>query len=471
MGVWFHQFLRASARLLALVLVFMLVLSVPGYAAVATVQDAERMEDLDPDLYDSGSGGSLFLPDYNAVNQIPYAVPRASYSSVTNTVSNRQNIYVVGIDSSFHWATTMIHLNQSGHFSFVDSSVHVRAFRFHFDKTVLPPAGKYKLSIAFSSDLTPSNGAVMSSFNIHARVDTSNASSVEKVLNVPSSSFTYDGAGGFVVKDVYVDLSNISYLLLLTHWNKDIPAEFGGTLKVEWEPVNSIPSGSDSVSSPLDYSSEDTQQSIANSVSQIPGALYQTSGYIQQVNSTLLEVINTISMQLNALWNQMFNYMHVPMLAQVKDSTQQIVDAINDIYIDFSEFNKEIISNDNRLHQEQLANDDRLHQEQLANDNQNTDTMVNGYDNSGMESSNSKLSQSMQEYESQEARLLGSVQGHIDGFTYVNPFVQFTAPLADVSFMLTGIYTGLGALNIPIAFSLTLSIGLICIGWYRFKGG
>lgn len=460
MRVWFHQFLRASACFLALVLVFMLALPVSGYAAVATVQDADRLEDLDPDLNDGGSGGSLFLPDYNAVNQIPYAVPRASYSSVTNTVSNRQNIYVVGINSSYQWATTMVHLNNSGHFSFVDSSVKLKIFRFHFDKTVLPPSGKYKLSVAFSSDLTPVNGAVMTSSDIYARVDTSNASVTEKIFDVPSSSFTYDGAGGFVVKDVYVDLSNISYLLLLTYWNKDIPAEFGGTLKVQWEPVNSIPSGSGSVSSPLDYSSEDTQQSIANSVSQIPGALYQTSGYIQQVNATLLEVINTISMQLNALWNQIFNYMHVPMLAQIKDSTQQIVDAINDIYIDFSEFNKEIISNDNRLHQEQLAND-----------NKNTNTMVNGYDNSGMEASNSKLSQSMQEYESQESQLLGSVQGHIDGFTYVNPFVQFTAPLADVSFMLTGIYTGLGALNIPIAFSLTLSIGLICIGWYRFKGG
>ena len=459
MRVWLHQFLRASACLLALVLVFMLALPVPGHAAVATVQDAERMEDLDPDLNDGGSGGSLFLPDYNAVNQIPFATSRAGYTDINNTVTNRQNIYGTVVYNG-SWVDTTSFLNSSGHFVKVaDGSKVMDSIVLYLNSTVLPPSGTYRMRIGFSSDISYNTGAQFNGFTITMQKSTFNAN-VHNTSYDFSSSIHDDGAGGFWTNYVYVDTSNVTSMRIYFNLNKSAAAEAGGFFRFEFLPAASAPSDVPVASGGLKYNAEDTQQSIANSVSQIPGALYQTSGYIQQVNATLLEVINTISMQLNALWNQMFNYMHVPMLAQVKDSTQQIVDAINDIYIDFSEFNKEIISNDNRLHQEQLAND-----------NQNTDTMVNGYDNSGMESSNSKLSQSMQEYESQESQLLGSVQGHIDDFAYVNPFVQFTAPLADVSFMLTGIYTGLGALNIPIAFSLTLSIGLICIGWYRFKGG
>lgn len=207
-------------------------------------------------------------------------------------------------------------------------------------------------------------------------------------------------------------------------------------------------------------SSGDIQQDISDSVSQIPGALTQVTESLDYIGASLRDIIETISRQLNALWNQMYNLMHVPLMSQIQTSTDEIVDAINDIDVQVSSDFSSLISNDNKNHQEQLAADKA-----------NTDQITNGYDNSGMLDSNKQLSDSLTQYEEKEKELLDSVQGNIDNFKYENPFDKFIKPLNDVTFLMNGIYNNLGSLSIPIAFSLTLSIALVCIGWYRFRSG
>lgn len=60
----------------------------------------------------------------------------------------------------------------------------------------------------------------------------------------------------------------------------------------------------------------------------------------------------------------------------------------------------------------------------------------------------------------------------IDDFHYDDGFFsRFTSPIADVSYFMNGVYSALAGLNIPIGFSLTLTIAMLCIGYYRFKGG
>lgn len=53
----------------------------------------------------------------------------------------------------------------------------------------------------------------------------------------------------------------------------------------------------------------------------------------------------------------------------------------------------------------------------------------------------------------------GSIpKDNINDFEFQNPFESFTAPMKDIGYFLTGIYNSLGALNIPIGSSLTLTI-------------
>lgn len=97
--------------------------------------------------------------------------------------------------------------------------------------------------------------------------------------------------------------------------------------------------------------------------------------------------------------------------------------------------------------------------------------IVNGYDNSGLNQSNQNLSDTLNKYQEEEDKLLADTKDKIEDFEFQNPFDTFVAPLEDVAYFLNGIYMTLGSFNMPIVFSLTLTIALLCIGWYRFRGG
>ena len=89
--------------------------------------------------------------------------------------------------------------------------------------------------------------------------------------------------------------------------------------------------------------------------------------------------------------------------------------------------------------------------------------IVNGYDNSGLNQSNQNLSDTLNKYQEEEDKLLADTKDKIEDFEFQNPFDTFVAPLEDVAYFLNGIYMTLGSFNIPIGFSLTLTIALLCI--------
>lgn len=121
---------------------------------------------------------------------------------------------------------------------------------------------------------------------------------------------------------------------------------------------------------------------------------------------------------------------------------------------------KEIIENNNQ-NTETIIN----------NQNENMDDLKNGYDDSGMASDKEKLDGVLNDYSEKEDQLLGDAKQNINEFNYDNYFDKYTEPLSDISYFLSQIYAALGALNIPIGFALTLTIALLFIGYYRFKGG
>lgn len=107
----------------------------------------------------------------------------------------------------------------------------------------------------------------------------------------------------------------------------------------------------------------------------------------------------------------------------------------------------------------------------INNQNENLDDLKNGYDDTGMTSDHEKLNGVLDDYSKKEDELLDGAKKNINDFSYENYFDKYTKPLADISYFLNQIYGALGALNIPIGFALTLTIALLFIGYYRFKGG
>lgn len=165
---------------------------------------------------------------------------------------------------------------------------------------------------------------------------------------------------------------------------------------------------------------------------------------------------------------------------QIVNTTQTIS---NQLYSFWNQLAGEFTNLYNKLnlhHQEDL---DKL-DEQISADRQNTDDIINnqdkntdqitdGFDSSGMNSANDKLKGQLSDYDSKEKEVLNQVNEKVDSFEFEEPLSasHFVGPLEDIRYFLTGVYNGYSSLNIPIGFSLTLTIALIVIGYYRFKGG
>ena len=129
-----------------------------------------------------------------------------------------------------------------------------------------------------------------------------------------------------------------------------------------------------------------------------------------EMNDTLKEIVQTISNQLAALWDQMYNLMHLPQLANDNRNTDRIVGAIED------NMNVELEQN-LEISQDILNNQDDNADKIIDNQNQNTDKLTNGFDNSDMESSNKNLQDSLNGYDVVEDGILDSVTGYITGFS------------------------------------------------------
>lgn len=242
-------------------------------------------------------------------------------------------------------------------------------------------------------------------------------------------------------------------------------------------------------------SSDDIQSDISSSTSQIADSvgnmasdigdmasdMAQAAAELQYISNSqdliiqgIDNVILHISDQLYAFWDQLFNLIHLPQMDMLGQILQAIKDVNIDVNVDLDELKSSINSMSQALQnkiQSQITNDNKNHKEHISNDNANHEDLVHGYDNTGMNSDKDKLDSAISEYEDAENALLEDATGHITSFEFEDYFTEITGPLSDISYFLQGIFVGLGAFNIPVSFSLALSIALILIGWYRFKGG
>ena len=307
-----------------------------------------------------------------------------------------------------------------------------------FNKKSLPASGRYNFSISFSSN----TGVTYDSAILTTDRRDSNVLPEEKNMEL---SFI-QSSGDFYASAV-IDLGRVdSFYLTLYPFNDFVPP-FGGYIKAKFAKTEAEPNY---------VSAGGSHASTDKIVDSVQDTANNTAALVDKQDTIIDQIVDTtqtISNQLHSFWNQLageftnmyakWNQHHAQQLESDRNNTEDIIDS--------QESNTTTIIN---------------------NQNENTEKIVNGYDNSGLTSSNDTLKDSLSKMEEQEDKAMEYARTAIDDFQYDDGFFsRFTAPIADVSYFMNHVYSALAGLNIPIGFSLTLTIAMLCIGYYRFKGG
>lgn len=432
-------------------------------------------------LADVASGSNAFL-----VPPASYggAMPFSSVGSYENTVVYTGiNINVVYTDTlTDRTFNKWVPLSSDGSFHVsVSNTDYISQVAFYLYNKNIPSPGNYVFGFDFSSDFT----MTVTNVALATVRDTDNASRIKDFMKLPFLT----AHGDFYTEPKLIQLTSLTYFAPYFDIKGTSLHDVGGSVRFSFTP-SSDSSGESTVGT--NTSTQDYQNNVSNSISNISSSVGNMSSslenaaesldYISQSQNLIIKGIDNIilhiSDQLYAFWDQLYNLIHVPTMAKLQEILEAIKNMNLNVDVDLDELKSaisrlqtsvvnQIASSTNT----QINNDNKLSQEQINNDNQNTDTLANGYDNASMNADKDKLDAALSEYESAENQLFDDAKGHIKGFDFEDGLNEIVGPLTDISYFLSGIFTGIGSMNIAVSFSLTLSVALVFIGWYRFKGG
>lgn len=105
--------------------------------------------------------------------------------------------------------------------------------------------------------------------------------------------------------------------------------------------------------------------------------------------------------------------------------------------------------------------------------NDQTNTVTNGYDNSSMTSDNERLNNQIAQYDQAQESATNTSVSNIDAAEFVNPSSNasvFAAMTFSASF-LQSLYNNLGDFGIVVMVSLSLCLGLMLVGWFKYRKG
>ena len=438
-----------------MIVAFCLCFHVPAYAQ-ATPSDASRsdalkagaMQDADPVSFWDGflaDGGIMPLVDglYGEDwNYLSVWVPKAGGTEVYKTVPYADGRYL--------WRNP-------------DPDVYVPANFFVIDlhKPTLPAAGKYRLQWRMdSANAYPTINKLDIQYRI---VKPNTVVNHQRVRGVGFKTHNTYWEGNFNI-DIPANCETVAFVFYINQPSGNVtPYDMGGFTYKFYQVQDS--SLGDPVAPPSDPSST-PEQDISNTVDIISGVVDSISGAVsdisggigslvslqEQTNSLILQVVQTISNQLEAFWNQ-------------------LAGEFTNLYNKLTDQHNELMDADRTNVEDHMENDDKNTDRIIDELGREHDEDRNGYDDQGWKDQKDKIDGVIADYERAEDELLGDAKGNLDNFAFDNPFTQFNVVMADISSILTGIYEALGSFNIPIGFSLTLTVAMLCIGWYRFKGG
>lgn len=256
-------------------------------------------------------------------------VLRSSAGTVSNTVDR------TGISVLFYNAdrskTARSYISSDGYIQHVTTDFDIKTVDFILNSTCLPNTGNYSFSFDISSDFSYD----LTSLRFWTYQTYKNAE--RDVVNQTISNYEFV-SGDIYLPPTVVAISKSGVFTISLAIKSSGLRNFGGAAKFRFVRTEDTPSFS-AAGSGTDMSNEIYQEGV-------------TSG-LSNIGDTLEEIVETISLQIEALWNQMYNFMHLPQYAKLEEIRQ----AIENIRLDVDVDNHDVV---NKL------------DEQIANDNANT---------------------------------------------------------------------------------------------------
>lgn len=454
-------------RLLAMILALLLAVPFPVYAG-STPSDAEYVDE-------SRAVG----PSFNNTVNYKYVSLRLFYTSTSGTTK-----------------TVNVPFTSDGWFSLQKPSDYRQPqfLECNVDPAGRPPAGTY--SMKFS--LSPNAGVTWEPyFNMYSFATIPNSDPISQwkryklplteQINTGHTITTYyeqDGVATQIINsggDVFCEIGSILVNNFNNvHFNIALNASaihfpFGGHIKMAFGPINKNPSYS-SVGEPP--TTDQTLGDIQQAVEQLPGKIEDVADAVQDVvqgitnlpqniagalephYDNILQQLHHITEQLHALWDQLAAYFNDKLIPQMITDTNRIVEAIEAINLE--------VNVDFDALKQQLA---QQHKEQMDNDNKNTEEIVNGYENGDMDSISGQFGTAAENSDNAEDQLFNEVSGNISDFTFNLEILSKYQTSLDIIGTILSHFVALPFVKTPMVFMLTLSIALLMIGYYRFKGG
>ena len=363
----------------------------------------------------------------------------SSDDEITNTVdfTNSQfSLFYYDMSGNTKWVT--VYLDKNGYASISRPSDFVSsiAIELRLFSANLPSPGKYTINAHFGSN---TGGFTYTSAYIYSRKLINNADYQESQKDVD-----FLQSSGDLAITTSVDLNNVNYMTVSARTTGIIPP-VGGYWKVQFTKLSSN-SSVDVGTAGGSYTPEDAASDTALNTSKMA--------------DTLEEIAQTISNQLEALWNQMFNLMHVPQLANDDKNTGLITGAI-----------EEQVEADRQNTEDIIAAEESNTTTIINNNNENTEKITNGYDNSALNAENDKLNNSLTEYDNAEKQVMDKVNHALDDINFNQSLDNYMQPILLCSTFMQRLYDNSGGFKDVINLTLIVSIASIVVGIYRFKGG
>lgn len=223
----------------------------------------------------------------------------SSVGSVTNTVDFSGCYVTFRFDDGSE--SNKVPLSLGGTFSYVvpsGHSVNSMILWLHTSAS-LPNSGKYLVQCDFASDTSIAYRRVLN----WMRWTSKNQSSQENAYTVPSNMIK-QSSGDIYFKYTLSLASNLDCFTFDYAFKESVSS--GGAIGGRFSINFTSSSGTPNISSPgTAPSNTDIQSGIASTTTQIASS-------VNEVYESIQQLMQHISNQLAALWDQMYNYMHVP---------------------------------------------------------------------------------------------------------------------------------------------------------------
>lgn len=336
---------------------------------------------------------------------------------------------------------------------FLSENEVIKSYGFQLFPQNLPVSGTYNFGFDLSSDFSYE----LSAMDIYSRKQPSNAGYQDSSFSLRFSQLSGDV---YSPSNIF-NLTNVQYLTVNGYVKDSSLHNMAGSCAFQFLVSSSDPDAPSTAGT--NTSQQDWENNISSSLGDISSSLSgvdESLEYISQSQNLIIQgidnVILHISDQLYAFWDQLYNLIHVPTYAIL----QQILQAIHDLDISVD------------VNLDELTDTlDRNHEEQIASDTQIADEIQNGYDNSGLTSSNQQLGAALEDQAQKEDQILEQISDPLESFTFSNPISQYLDSFLLLGDFLQDLYTGSGAFKDVINLSFLMGIALMVVGLYRFKGG